>query len=215
MRDYQTLAQDIAQTNNETEKANQSRAAKFYRSTLIPKIESSIGSKCIGIQWYEYDGPGGKQSSGVDGCFLFENGMTLNFQEKTHLNDTLASTTRWSTVRGDKCHALEIVNHGGGIGWAGHTKNINLLFIFYKDYVVVIGNRDLSNLTSIASHGEKIYDDWYKSGRQEKHSVTINRVLYRVNTVRERRSSSTTMITNLPESVITDQLKCQIKTYKA
>lgn len=214
MRDYQVLAQDIAQTNKETEKANQSRAEKFYR-TLIPKLEKSIGSKCIDIQWYEYDGPGGKQSNGVDGCFLFENGMTLNFQEKTHLNDTLDSTTRWSTVRGDKCHVLEVVNHGGGIGWVGHTKNINLLFIFYKDYAVVIGNKDLSNLTSIASHGEEIYKFWDKSGRPEKQSIVFKGATYRLNTVRERRSSSTTMITNLPESVITGQLKCQIKTYKA
>ena len=153
--------------------------------------------------------------NGIDGCFQFENGMILNFQEKTHLNDTLASTTRWSTIRGDKCHALEIVNHGGSIGWVGHVKNVNLLFIFYKDYVVVVGNKDLSNLTAITAHGEKMYKDWDESGRPEKHSMVINRVLYRINTVRERRSASTTMITNLPESVITNQLKCQIKTYKA
>ena len=215
MSDYQILAQDIAQTNYETEKANQSRAAKFYRDILIPKLESSIGSKCVKVQWYEYDGPGGYQSNGIDGSFQFENGITLYFQEKTHLRDTLASTTRWSTVWGDRSYAFEIVNHGGGIGWAGHIKNVNLLIIYYKDYVVVVNNENLSRLTAITTHGEKIYNDWFESGRPEKHRVTINRVLYRVNTVRGGRSTSTTMITNLPESVITDQLECRIKTYKA
>ena len=215
MSDYQILAQDIAQTNKETEKANQSRAAKFYRNILIPKLESSLGSKCIGIQWYEYNGPGGKQSNGIDGCFQFENGVVLNFQEKTHLKDTLAGTTRRSTIYGDKCHALEIVNHGDRIGWVEHIKNVNFLFIFYKDYVVVVGNKDLSRLTAITTHGEEIYKFWDKSGRPEEQNIVFKGVTYILKTVKERRSTSTTMITNLPESVITNQLKCRIKTYKA
>lgn len=215
MKNFNDIQQQIKQTNNRTEKANQRRAAKFYREILIPKIESKIGSKCIDIQWYEYDGPGGKQSMGIDGCFQFENGLVLNFQEKTHLNNTLNSTTRWSTVSDDKCHAIEIVNHGGGIGWVGHTKNVNFLFIFYKDYVVIVGNKDLSTLTTISSHGEEIYKFWDKSGRPEKQQIVFKGVTYRLNSVSEEGTTSKTIITNFPESVITNQLKCSIKTYKA
>ena len=208
---YDIISHNIKVTDDRTERANRPRAEKLYREEIIPRLENAINSKCIEIRWVPYDVTNKIQSNGIDGYFKFQNGTVVCFQEKTHLLNTIDSTREWDPLHTGYSHIIEIVNHGGGIGWTGKINNVSLLFIFYKDVTVVIGKKNLSKLVELKNYCNDIYDLW--DGKFNSQNIYYDGIGYRLNAVKEKKVTSKTMITNISERTI-KELGYIIKTYK-
>ena len=211
---YDTLVQNIKDTDKFTEFANRPRAHKLYKTCVIPNLEKFLHKKCIGVYWVEYNRVNKLQSNGIDGYFEFDDGSKIYFQEKTHLNTKLDSTTNWSPVKGDKAFVTEIVNHGGGVGWSRHLNNVSLLFIFYQDSTVVIGNHDLKPLSNISDYCMGIYNIWRKTKLFKRQRIEYRDIIYTLNVVSDKGVPTKAMIMDLPKSVIERDIKCSVKIYK-
>lgn len=209
---YDVIHNNIKVTDERTEKANRPRAEKLYKLNVIPRLENELHSKCVEIVWIPYDKIDKQQSNGKDGYFLFENGTNIFFQEKTHLDNTLDSTTKWNPKKDGYSHIMEIVNHGkNNMGWGGKLNNVSLLFIFYKDCTVVLGKRNLGELYELANYCVEIYKLW--DGHKVSQKISYDGIMYRLNAVAEKNTASKTMIINLSETTIKD-LNIGIKIYK-